>query len=99
MVKLSDEEKFTLIYELVSKGIGSPELQKLGININKLSISMQCKLANKLLRDNFSKEDLDSLGFDMQRFPINEQIKLNTIDARNKNKQSIDKALEEENEK
>ena len=53
MVKLSDEEKLTLIHELLVKGVGPTELQKLGININKLSISMQCKLANKLLRDSF----------------------------------------------
>lgn len=99
MVKLSDEEKLTLIHELLVKGVGPTELQKLGININKLSISMQCKLANKLLRDSFSKEDLDTLGFDMQRFPINEQITLNTIDARKKNKHSIDEALGKELEK
>ena len=35
----------------------------------------------------------------MQRFPINEQITLNTIDARKKNKHSIDEALGKELEK
>lgn len=95
MVKLSEEERLTLIYELLSKGIGPAELQKLGINIGKLSISTQCKLSNMLLKEGFTKENLEGLGFNMEKFPIQEQIKLNTLDARNKNQRSIDKALEE----
>ncbi len=98
MVRLSEEEKLTLIYELLSKGIGQAELHKLGINIGKLSISTQCKLAKMLLKSGFSKENLEGLGFNMEKFPIQEQIKLNILDARNKNQKSIHRALEE-NEK
>ena len=37
MVKLNGQEQLDLIYDLLLKGVGTSELQKLGINISKLS--------------------------------------------------------------
>lgn len=98
MIRLNEEEKLTLMYELLSKGIRQAELRKLGINIGKLSISTQCKLAKMLLKSSFSKENLEGLGFNIEKFPIREQIKINTLDAKTKNHRSMNMALEE-NEK
>ena len=99
MVKLNGQEQLDLIYDLWLKGVGTSELQKLGINISKLSIVRQCKLAEKLIRSGYSKENLSGLGISMDKFPIQEQIKLNTMDARLKNQQKKEAALEEEIEK
>ena len=99
MVIWNGQEQLDLIYDLLLKGVGTSELQKLGINISKLSIVRQCKLAEKLIRSGYSKENLSGLGISMDKFPIQEQIKLNTMDARLKNQQKKEAALEEEIEK
>lgn len=94
MQKLSEEETITLIQELVEKGVTASALRKIGIDISSKSISFQRKLADKLLSAGFQKEKLIELGIQMERFPINDQMDLNTRDAKNKNQQAIAKALD-----
>lgn len=94
MQKLSEEETITLIQELVEKGVTASALRKIGIDISSKSISFQRKLADKLLLAGFQKEKLIELGIQMERFPINDQMDLNTRDAKNKNQQAIAKALD-----
>lgn len=94
MQKLSEEETITLIQEMLEKGVTASALRKIGINISSKSISFQRKLADKLLLAGFQKEELMALGIQIERFPINEQMNLNTIDAKNKNKREIAKALD-----
>ena len=94
MQKLSEEETITLIQELVEKGVTASALRKIGIDISSKSISFQRKLADRLLSAGFQKEKLIELGIQMERFPINDQMDLNTRDAKNKNQQAIAKALD-----
>ncbi len=94
MQKLSEEETITLIQELVEKGVTASALRKIGIDISSKSISFQRKLADKLLSAGFQKEKLIELGIQMERFPINDQMNINTMDAQNKNKREIAKALD-----
>ena len=94
MQKLSEEETITLIQELVEKGVTASALRKIGIDIGSKPISFQRKLADKLLLAGFQKEKLIELGIQMERFPINDQMDLNTRDAKNKNQQAIAKALD-----
>lgn len=94
MQKLSEEETITLIQELVEKGVTASALRKIGIDISSKSISFQRKLADKLLLAGFQKEKLIELGIQMERFPINDQMNINTMDAQNKNKREIAKALD-----
>ena len=56
MVKLNGQEQLDLINDLLLKGVGTSELQKLGINISKLSIVRQCKLAEKLIEADILKK-------------------------------------------
>lgn len=94
MQKLSEEETITLIQELVEKRVTASALRKIGIDISSKSISFQRKLADKLLSAGFQKEKLIELGIQMERFPINDQMNINTMDAQNKNKREIAKALD-----